>query len=81
MVQAYGTRLDRIMGAAKRREDIGPLLGPHGAAEVRYLMHNEWARSPEDVLWRRSKLGLRLNADERQALARFMSGSPAAQPA
>jgi glycerol-3-phosphate dehydrogenase len=81
MVQAYGTRLDRIVRGAKRREDIGPFFGPLGAAEVRHLMHNEWARSPEDVLWRRSKLGLRLNAEERLALARFMSGSPAAQPA
>ncbi len=58
MVQAYGTRLDRVIGAATRREDIGPFFGPLSAAEVRYLMHHEWARSPEDVLWRRTKLGL-----------------------
>jgi glycerol-3-phosphate dehydrogenase len=74
MVQAYGTRLDRVMRGATRREDVGPFFGPLGAAEVRYLMHHEWARSPEDVLWRRSKLGLELAAEHKEALARFMAG-------
>jgi glycerol-3-phosphate dehydrogenase len=74
MVRAYGTRIDRIMRAAMRREDIGPFFGPLSAAEVRYLMHQEWARTPDDVLWRRSKLGLVLTAEEKDALARFMAG-------
>ena len=73
MVRAYGTRLDRVLGEAKTREDLGPWFGELSAAEVRYLMENEWAREPDDVLWRRSKLGLRLSPENRAALAGFMA--------
>jgi glycerol-3-phosphate dehydrogenase len=72
MVRAYGTRIDRIMRAATRREDIGPFFGPLSAAEVRYLMHQEFAQTADDVLWRRSKLGLKLSPAEKDALAGFM---------
>jgi len=47
---------------------------------VRYLMEREWARTEDDVLWRRSKLGLLFSAQEREQLARFMTaaiGAPA----
>ena len=74
LVRAYGTRVDRVMGDAKRREDIAPFFGPLSAAEVRYLMKHEWAQQPDDVLWRRSKLGLKLTAAEKEALAQFMAG-------
>jgi glycerol-3-phosphate dehydrogenase len=76
LIRAYGTRIDRVMGNAKTREDIGPFFGPLGAAEVRYLMEHEWAQTADDVLWRRSKLGLRLAAAEKEALARFMAREP-----
>jgi glycerol-3-phosphate dehydrogenase len=76
MVGAYGTRLDRVLGDAKRREDLGSFFGPLSAAEVRYLMKHEWARTADDVLWRRSKLGLRLGSGEKEALARFMAQPP-----
>ena len=76
LVRAYGTRVDRIMGDAKRRTDIAPFFGPLSAAETRYLMKEEWARNADDVLWRRSKLGLRLTAAEKEALAKFMAGPP-----
>jgi glycerol-3-phosphate dehydrogenase len=39
------------------------------------MMRNEWAETAEDVLWRRSKLGLRATKDECEALARFMAES------
>ena len=42
-------------------------------AEVRYLMQNEWARFPDDILWRRSKLGLTMPPADRDALAAFMT--------
>ena len=42
-------------------------------AEVRYLMRREWARFPDDVLWRRSKLGLTMPQADREALAAFMA--------
>jgi glycerol-3-phosphate dehydrogenase len=73
LVRAYGTRVERLMDGAKRREDIAPFFGPLSAVEVRYLMKHEWARTADDVLWRRSKLGLKLAAIEKEALARFMA--------
>jgi glycerol-3-phosphate dehydrogenase len=73
LVRGYGTRVERLMGDAKRREDIAPLFGPLSAAEVRYLMQYEWARNADDVLWRRTKLGLKLAPAEKEALARFMA--------
>jgi glycerol-3-phosphate dehydrogenase len=78
LVYAYGTRVARVLGDARQRDDLTPFFGPLSAAEVRYLMQHEWARTPDDVLWRRSKLGLRLSGGEREALARFMSDRLAA---
>jgi glycerol-3-phosphate dehydrogenase len=47
-------------------------------AEVRYLMEKEWARFPDDILWRRTKLGLTMSPADREALAAFMAaGAPA----
>ena len=70
-----------MLGPARRLEDLGPCLGADlTAAEVRYLMEREWARTEDDVLWRRSKLGLVFSAQERERLARFMTaaiGAPA----
>ena len=60
LVRAYGTRVDRVLGRAKTREEIAPFFGPLSAAEVRYLMKEEWARTADDILWRRSKLGLKV---------------------
>src|SRR5207248_2500527 len=61
LVRAYGTRLPRILGVSKSRDELAPWFGPLSAAEVRYLISQEWARTPEDLLWRRSKLGLVLS--------------------
>ena len=72
LVRAYGTRVDRVLGQAQRREDIAPFFGPLSAAEVRYLMKDEWARTADDILWRRSKLGLKVTPGEKEMLARFM---------
>jgi glycerol-3-phosphate dehydrogenase len=75
LVRAYGTRIGRVMGDAKTRDDVAPFFGPLSAAEVRYLMTHEWARTTDDVLWRRSKLGLKLTAAETAALAQFMAAA------
>jgi glycerol-3-phosphate dehydrogenase len=72
MVRAYGTRLDRILGGAQQRGDLGESFGELTAAEVRYLMRHEFAETADDVLWRRSKLGLHLDAGAQAGLARFM---------
>ncbi|MGA2289576.1 glycerol-3-phosphate dehydrogenase [Bradyrhizobium sp.] len=74
LAAAYGTRLKAVLGEAKSRAELGPGFGPElTAAEVRYLMTTEWARFPDDILWRRSKLGLTMSAGDREALAAFMA--------
>jgi glycerol-3-phosphate dehydrogenase len=74
LVAAYGSRLGDILGDAKSRADLGPGFGPElTGAEVRYLMTQEWARFPDDILWRRSKLGLTMPPEDREALAAFMA--------
>jgi len=76
LVAAYGTRLAAVLGEAKDRPDLGQAFGPElTAAEVRYLMAKEWARFPDDILWRRSKLGLTMPPQDREALAAFMATS------
>jgi len=74
LVRAYGTRVEAVLGAARRLDDLGQRFGADlTATEVRYLMTKEWARTADDVLWRRSKLGLRFSAAQRAALERFMA--------
>lgn len=74
LVAAYGSRLPAVLGDARSRADLGPAFGPElTGAEVRYLMQKEWARFPEDVLWRRSRLGLTMPPADRDALAAFMA--------
>jgi glycerol-3-phosphate dehydrogenase len=74
MVHAYGTRLDRVLGDARTLDDLGErFAGDLTAAEVRYLMREEWAETAEDVLWRRSKIGLHGSPEQASALARFMA--------
>jgi glycerol-3-phosphate dehydrogenase len=74
LVGAYGTRLGVVLGNATSRAELGPAFGPElTGAEVRYLMAHEWARFPDDVLWRRSKLGLTMPPQDRDALAAFMA--------
>jgi glycerol-3-phosphate dehydrogenase len=76
LVGAYGTRASRILGSTRAPDDLGPRLGADlSGAEVVYLMRHEWAQTAEDVLWRRSKLGLRVSAEERERLGKFMADS------
>jgi glycerol-3-phosphate dehydrogenase len=72
-VSAYGSRVDSVFGDASEQADLGLTFGEGlTGAEVRYLMTREWARFPEDILWRRSKLGLTMTPADREALAAFM---------
>ena len=81
LARAYGTHARVILGSAQSLDDLGPrLLADLTGAEVRYLMQREWAQIADDVLWRRSKLGLLASPAECRALADFMqaAGGPAA---
>lgn len=74
LVHAYGTRVERVLAKATSLDDLGQRFGADlTAAEVRYLMTKEYAQTADDVLWRRSKLGLRLSDVQRAALDRFMA--------
>jgi glycerol-3-phosphate dehydrogenase len=69
LARAYGTRTRELLSGANTFADLGQCFGADlTEAEVRYLMDAEWARTAEDVVWRRSKLGLRLSAQQITAL-------------
>ncbi|MDH4571235.1 glycerol-3-phosphate dehydrogenase [Salinicola acroporae] len=73
LVFNYGTRALTILGNAERLADLGEHFGADlYAAEVEYLREHEWARTAEDILWRRSKLGLRLDEREQRRLADYL---------
>ncbi len=75
LVRAYGTEARAILGRARTVADLGLDFGATlTEAELRWLMRREYARRAEDVLWRRSKLGLRLSTDQIQALDDWMQG-------
>ncbi len=79
LVRAYGTEARDVLGPARRAEDLGRRFGWNlTEAEVVWLMDREWARSAEDVLWRRSKIGLRVTAEEAASLDAFMAARAAA---
>ena len=74
LVAAYGLKVGAILGDAKEKADLGTAFGPElTTVEVRYLMKHEWARFPDDILWRRSKLGLTMPPEGREALVAFMA--------
>jgi glycerol-3-phosphate dehydrogenase len=77
-VLAYGSRVERVLENTSGPEDLGICFGADlTAAEVRYLMRKEWAQTADDVLWRRSKLGLRFSPEQTAALDRFMAEASA----
>ena len=72
-VRAYGNRVLRFAGHARSLADLGEEIAPGlYSAELTYLVKEEWALTADDVLWRRSKLGLHLNQTERDAVAHWL---------
>ena len=70
LARAYGTRIDRVLGGATALADLGRHFGGTlYEAELRHLVDHEYARTAQDVLWRRSKLGLHLPDEAQQAVA------------
>lgn len=59
LARAYGTRVDQVLAGVRTPADLGRDFGGGlTEAELRYLASHEWARTAQDVLWRRSKMGL-----------------------
>jgi glycerol-3-phosphate dehydrogenase len=80
LVRAYGTRVEMLLGGARAQSDLGRTFGADlTEAEVLYLANSEWAMSAADIVWRRSKLGLRMSKAEIQDLDAYL-GSLQAQP-
>ena len=74
LVRAYGTEARDVLGKAANTTDLGRDFGATlTEAEVRWLMTQEYAQSAEDVLWRRSKLGLRLNQNQVAVLEEWIA--------
>jgi glycerol-3-phosphate dehydrogenase len=72
--RAYGTRLDRVMGDARSLAQMGEDFGGGlSASEVDYLIEHEWARTAEDIMWRRSKLGLHLEPESIARLSAYLA--------
>ena len=73
LVRAYGSEAAKILGAAQSAADLAPDFGATlTGCEVDWLMTREYARTAEDVVWRRSKLGLKLTTDQITALDDWM---------
>ncbi len=69
----YGIRALELLGDANKPDDLGPCFGADlHAREIDFLMDREWARTAEDIVWRRTKLGLRLTAVEIEAVAGYV---------
>jgi glycerol-3-phosphate dehydrogenase len=75
LARAYGTRLRDLLGGATGLEGLGRELGAGlYETELAWLRDREFARTAEDVLWRRTKLGLVMTPGQRKAVERWMGG-------
>ncbi len=78
LVRAYGTEAREVLGEATSAEALGRDFGATLCErEVRWLVAKEFARSAEDILWRRTKLGLRMGVGEIAALDAWLKTAPA----
>ncbi len=63
----YGTRVTRVL-----KNGVGRIFGGDlTEADARYLVEYEWAKAPEDVLWRRTKCGLHMSEAQRESFAEW----------
>lgn len=81
LIRAYGTRAGEAIGKSGAESGLGRHFGADlWQAEVDYLITNEWAQTADDIVWRRSKLGLRLSETEQAALEAYMQSATAKEP-
>ena len=69
LARAYGSRVDLIIGEASQLSDMGKVFGADlTESEIEYLRDHEWVTTANDILWRRTKLGVHMNDEEQAAL-------------
>ncbi|CAN5238119.1 glycerol-3-phosphate dehydrogenase [soil metagenome] len=74
LARAYGTRAERIIGDARTTADLGQDFGAGlHAREIDYLIAQEWAQTAEDILYRRSKLGLHVPEGAEAAITAYIA--------
>ena len=72
-LNSYGTRTEKILAGCTKIADLGVCFSPTlYQVEVDYLLQEEWASSCEDILWRRTKLGLNIDENGKKALAEYL---------
>lgn len=77
LARAYGTRAFSLLGDARRAEDLGEDMGGGlRTAEIDYLVAREWALTAGDILFRRSKIGLRAPAGTAERIAAYLAEKP-----
>jgi glycerol-3-phosphate dehydrogenase len=82
LVRAYGTEAAGVLGNAEQAADLGEDFGATlTESEINWLMKHEYARTAEDVIWRRNKLGLRLTKEQTQKLDDWMARRRQSTPA
>ncbi len=75
LARTYGSRTERLLAGAVSIADLGEHFGAGlYAREVDYLVANEWARTAEDILFRRTKLGLHVPPDAADRLNAYLGG-------
>ncbi len=73
LFRAYGTDVERMLEGVTTPAGLGRSFGPLSEREIDWLRRKEWAVTADDILWRRSKLGLHMSADDQEALRRYMA--------
>ena len=74
LVRSYGTNAWVLMSGASAKKDMGQDFGASlSEREVNYLIQHEWAECADDVIWRRTKLGIHFSETEKKALDKWMS--------
>ena len=72
-VKRYGCLVHTLLDGARNMQDLGELVGPGlYAREIDYLCDHEWALTAEDILWRRTKLGLGFSAADKAELSKYL---------
>lgn len=79
-LNTYGTRTELLLQDCKQLTDLGQAFGPIlRQKEVDFLRQTEWAQTAEDILWRRTQLGLTMSNQDRVALEAYLDISPSSQ--